>query len=140
MRVGLAEIRLDLIAAEMDRGRYDVAWRLAPYLDEIFAEIGLDRCDACLFQSVIEADLFRNHRLALGGELRIETFADRDDGGAGLLRGLRPVDLSAGLNDFGLIAFEIEIEMAEDMVLEDRKSTRLNSSHRCISYAVFCLK
>src|SRR5207248_10835462 len=25
-------------------------------------------------------------------------------------------------------------------VLEDRKSTRLNSSHRTISYAVFCLK
>src|SRR5437762_5717143 len=25
-------------------------------------------------------------------------------------------------------------------VAEDRKSTRLNSSHRCISYAVFCLK
>src|ERR1017187_472416 len=24
--------------------------------------------------------------------------------------------------------------------LSDRKSTRLNSSHRCISYAVFCLK
>src|SRR5437762_5923819 len=30
---------------------------------------------------------------------------------------------------------------AEPMFLElDRKSTRLNSSHRCISYAVFCLK
>src|SRR5437762_9730570 len=26
------------------------------------------------------------------------------------------------------------------MTQEDRKSTRLNSSHRCISYAVFCLK
>src|SRR5437764_10084619 len=25
-------------------------------------------------------------------------------------------------------------------VSRDRKSTRLNSSHRCISYAVFCLK
>src|SRR5437764_11202153 len=25
-------------------------------------------------------------------------------------------------------------------VTRDRKSTRLNSSHRCISYAVFCLK
>src|SRR5436189_3814503 len=24
--------------------------------------------------------------------------------------------------------------------IADRKSTRLNSSHRCISYAVFCLK
>ena len=31
---------------------------------------------------------------------------------------------------------------ARKRVLElgDRKSTRLNSSHRCISYAVFCLK
>src|SRR5437764_12509158 len=26
------------------------------------------------------------------------------------------------------------------IVGDDRKSTRLNSSHRCISYAVFCLK
>src|SRR5437762_7971456 len=26
------------------------------------------------------------------------------------------------------------------LLMEDRKSTRLNSSHRCISYAVFCLK
>src|SRR5437762_3828570 len=25
-------------------------------------------------------------------------------------------------------------------IAKDRKSTRLNSSHRCISYAVFCLK
>src|SRR5437762_8236294 len=28
----------------------------------------------------------------------------------------------------------------EVAVVGDRKSTRLNSSHRCISYAVFCLK
>src|SRR5688572_31775133 len=28
----------------------------------------------------------------------------------------------------------------EDVALEDRKSTRLNSSHSQISYAVFCLK
>src|SRR5437879_10018184 len=26
------------------------------------------------------------------------------------------------------------------LLFQDRKSTRLNSSHRCISYAVFCLK
>src|SRR5437762_10260043 len=26
------------------------------------------------------------------------------------------------------------------LLVLDRKSTRLNSSHRCISYAVFCLK
>src|SRR5437763_7301820 len=29
---------------------------------------------------------------------------------------------------------------SEPIVGRDRKSTRLNSSHRCISYAVFCLK
>src|SRR5437763_5547247 len=28
----------------------------------------------------------------------------------------------------------------DGLKLADRKSTRLNSSHRCISYAVFCLK
>src|SRR5437762_7266588 len=28
----------------------------------------------------------------------------------------------------------------EKAAKRDRKSTRLNSSHRCISYAVFCLK
>src|SRR5437763_11761023 len=30
--------------------------------------------------------------------------------------------------------------LARDSCGIDRKSTRLNSSHRCISYAVFCLK
>src|SRR5256885_11844549 len=33
-----------------------------------------------------------------------------------------------------------ERELAEHMGVEDRKSTRLNSSHLVISYAVFCLK
>src|SRR5437762_5687362 len=31
-------------------------------------------------------------------------------------------------------------QLREGKLDEDRKSTRLNSSHRCISYAVFCLK
>src|SRR5437763_3609966 len=31
-------------------------------------------------------------------------------------------------------------EPLPDRLGSDRKSTRLNSSHRCISYAVFCLK
>src|SRR5437762_1611265 len=32
-----------------------------------------------------------------------------------------------------------ELPGAVDRILQDRKSTRLNSSHRCISYAVFCM-
>src|SRR5437762_10553623 len=37
------------------------------------------------------------------------------------------------LNEIGHFA-----EPGEVRVRSDRKSTRLNSSHRCISYAVFC--
>src|SRR5436189_604717 len=33
-----------------------------------------------------------------------------------------------------------KINLFGNKISEDRKSTRLNSSHRCISYAVFCLK
>src|SRR5437764_3260867 len=32
------------------------------------------------------------------------------------------------------------LEWSDAFGEQDRKSTRLNSSHRCISYAVFCLK
>src|SRR5437879_9407732 len=37
-------------------------------------------------------------------------------------------------------AVPIDVRLPGDERIEDRKSTRLNSSHRCISYAVFCLK
>src|SRR4051812_49903843 len=48
--------------------------------------------------------------------------------GAGDVLGLgHPVDLGDRRGDLGGLA-------------EDRKSTRLNSSHMSISYAVFCLK
>src|SRR5256885_3782272 len=43
-----------------------------------------------------------------------------------------PVDL----NDL----WEVPAPECEDLLQEDRKSTRLNSSHLVISYAVFCLK
>src|SRR5437762_4846342 len=33
-----------------------------------------------------------------------------------------------------------DVPLYLDEIGTDRKSTRLNSSHRCISYAVFCLK
>src|SRR5438034_5775368 len=35
---------------------------------------------------------------------------------------------------------DIAVEQLEPAVRRDRKSTRLNSSHTVISYAVFCLK
>src|SRR2546430_15858470 len=40
----------------------------------------------------------------------------------------------------GEATFLINRDQAEDLKVKDRKSTRLNSSHSQISYAVFCLK
>src|SRR3712207_8686350 len=46
------------------------------------------------------------------------------------------------LEDLVHMLHEMGIETGVDLdaLLEDRKSTRLNSSHANISYAVFCLK
>src|SRR5438445_9421823 len=49
-------------------------------------------------------------------------------------RGIAPAyetEFGAGVSDLGSLA---------DAMVGDRKSTRLNSSHANISYAVFCLK
>src|SRR5437762_10702834 len=58
---------------------------------------------------------------------------------------------SADIYSFGILSCEIlsglppyhnvpHDEFLALKIYQDRKSTRLNSSHRCISYAVFCLK
>src|SRR2546422_4091730 len=49
--------------------------------------------------------------------------------------------LELGVRDGGhQRAVRVVEQLGADEVLEDRKSTRLNSSHGYISYAVFCLK
>src|SRR3712207_8397574 len=57
------------------------------------------------------------------------------EGAAGLLRRR----LGLGRRDLGLKHLAPKAGLAAH-ILEDRKSTRLNSSHANISYAVFCLK
>src|SRR5438876_3551528 len=39
-----------------------------------------------------------------------------------------------------IVAEEIGVDVNDVKIIQDRKSTRLNSSHPSISYAVFCLK
>src|SRR5437762_1596276 len=52
-----------------------------------------------------------------------------------LLTGERSVPRDAG----ALLLFSVALAIKPQVAFVDRKSTRLNSSHRCISYAVFCL-
>src|SRR5258708_29148826 len=44
------------------------------------------------------------------------------------------------LKQSGLPPKRLELEIKRVLFRSDRKSTRLNSSHQIISYAVFCLK
>src|SRR5438445_1367107 len=58
--------------------------------------------------------------------------------GQDLERGLRAVAATNGqIEDLGLAAVSRNLEVALGAVDLDRKSTRLNSSHANISYAVF---
>src|SRR5262245_64599574 len=64
----------------------------------------------------------------------------------------RSLGLAGGLSDHGTRGVlhepcaretdraHVAVRVAEDLERRDRKSTRLNSSHLGISYAVFCLK
>src|SRR5262245_63734062 len=53
-----------------------------------------------------------------------------------------PQDLakSVSTNQFWMSMRQLGWVDGQNMIVEDRKSTRLNSSHLGISYAVFCLK
>ena len=86
--VDAAEIGLDLLLGEVHGRRDDVARRLVAELDDVFAEIGLDRLDAVLLEVLVEADLLGDHRLALGDGPRAGLAADVEDDVARLVGGL----------------------------------------------------
>src|SRR2546429_8263673 len=62
------------------------------------------------------------------------------DGGQALVGGVLPGLLRAAAQRRGERCGHRGDQQAAHEVLSDRKSTRLNSSHGYISYAVFCLK
>src|SRR5438477_6194462 len=56
----------------------------------------------------------------------------------------RPAEKGAGMSKVVALLFGSlmvsSAALAAELTIRDRKSTRLNSSHMSISYAVFCLK
>src|SRR6266511_1611571 len=81
--------------------------------------------------SVLEALARVYDRVPRGGPVQL---VDVDEGEA--LR--RPFLLLPGLEPALEVPENVEARFAQDLDREDRKSTRLNSSHVKISYAVFC--
>ena len=81
----------DLLLHQVDRRRDDVARRLVAQLDDVFAEIGLDRGDAVRFEVIVERDLLGDHRLALGDDLGAGRAADVEHDGARLCGVARPM-------------------------------------------------
>src|SRR5690349_22929341 len=57
-----------------------------------------------------------------------------------IVHSLRVLDPCRPVPDRGIVTVERGIGRQHDSIPRDRKSTRLNSSHVEISYAVFCLK
>src|SRR3712207_9573409 len=75
-----------------------------------------------LFRSVVDADPDVDHRVP-GVDARVQGLLDAGLHGAHELARDRTAD-----------------DLVDELEPGDRKSTRLNSSHANISYAVFCLK
>src|SRR5438034_7038137 len=64
--------------------------------------------------------------------------SSRTDLNEALKSGGGTVGVSRKLSRMALATFQVAFSLA--LLVGDRKSTRLNSSHTVISYAVFCLK
>src|SRR2546422_4538820 len=77
--------------------------------------------------------LFRSH----GDDVHALTLDQVD---AGVERGGLSRPGRAGDEDDPLVVLEQTLDALDLARIQDRKSTRLNSSHGYISYAVFCLK
>src|SRR5437762_5419007 len=87
----------------------------------------------CLFSQQIASHTSYLHSFPTrrSSDLKVSAFAERH----GLAHDANVVP---GVQ-LEVLGFE-HLGVAEMDIHLDRKSTRLNSSHRCISYAVFCLK
>src|SRR3712207_7340801 len=81
-----------------------------------------------LFRSTAAHDLRAEYCVRVVGEVRVRPEGNRNDA------------LPTGAVEIAASEVEVLSEAAPLPFPIDRKSTRLNSSHANISYAVFCLK
>src|SRR5437879_11639984 len=81
--------------------------------------------------------LFRSALVEWLGAVQAQDFAAAKWALGLRLQGVKDDDIEQAFTDGAILRTHV---MRPTWHFVDRKSTRLNSSHRCISYAVFCLK
>src|SRR5256885_5821557 len=83
--------------------------------------------------------LFPYTTLFRSAEVREDEDVERGGGGDRAQQHARPAAHGRDLDRLTQVAPEEQLLLVAEQIV-DRKSTRLNSSHLVISYAVFCLK
>ena len=116
--VHAAEIRLPILAVEVEGGGDDVRRVLLAELEDVLAEVGLDRRDAVRFQVGVDPDLLGDHRLALGDGAGAGLAADAQDHRARVLGGRAPMDRAAGALHRRGVALQVVVEVGEGVVLD----------------------
>ena len=109
---------LPILHVQMKGGGDNVAGEFVAKLDDIFAEVGFDRCYAMLLQVVVDGDFLADHGLALGDGAGADALADRQHSGAGGCRIGAPVHVPAGRLHVGLIFLEVEIEIRQRVIFD----------------------
>src|SRR5947209_20236322 len=110
-------------------GHVDIIRRGAHLVDKLVIGVTTNPSKEPMFTVAERLAMVKREIAGIGGSIDVVEFDSllmdfaESQGATAILRGLRAV-----------ADFEYEFQMA------DRKSTRLNSSHANISYAVFCLK
>src|SRR5690554_6663319 len=123
--------------------------RLMPLVDSLFQETGLTPQDLDLLAVTRGPGSFTGLRIGIATIKGLGLALDIPVVGASSLQVLAhnfggeayvcPV-LNARRDQVYTALFETGGKLPQTLIAEDRKSTRLNSSHVRISYAVFCLK
>src|SRR5499425_3324993 len=117
-------------------GGYSAAFRCAELgLETVVIDAGHRLGGACLFEGCIPSKALLHVAAVLGEAERAKEFGV-DFGEAHI--SLDPIRKWKAERVVGKLARGLASVGKAKGVVVDRKSTRLNSSHRCISYAVFC--
>src|SRR5712692_11235578 len=154
-----AEQQLDVVVGEVEApadeevlSAHDASRRLVVQLPPIGDVVGAHRDEQMIEEPVVGVDLDPGMLLERVGELedvpredqRVVQQVQFHPEAAGVLQDAEAA--ADGTVPLGEIRAELELPLGDDLRVPageervDRKSTRLNSSHSSISYAVFCLK